>query len=92
MHAEGRTDDNEGIPVLIPFVSGAEDSVIPRSSSSRLHLPPMPFLKRRMPVLRLIICITKGIPVNDMVRAKRALRGRNVRLIGPNCPWNDHRR
>ena len=32
------------------------------------------------------MCITEGIPVNDMVRAKRALRGRNVRLIGPNCP------
>src|SRR5919197_997468 len=28
----------------------------------------------------------EGIPVNDMVKAKRALRGRDVRLIGPNCP------
>ena len=36
--------------------------------------------------IALIVCITEGIPVNDMVRAKRALRGRNVRLIGPNCP------
>ena len=36
--------------------------------------------------ITLIVCITEGIPVNDMVRAKRALRGRNVRLIGPNCP------
>ena len=36
--------------------------------------------------VKLVICITEGIPVNDMVRAKRALRGRDVRLIGPNCP------
>src|SRR5439155_2813294 len=36
--------------------------------------------------IKLIICITEGIPVNDMVRVKRALRGRDVRLIGPNCP------
>src|SRR2546427_740276 len=36
--------------------------------------------------IRLIVCITEGIAVNDMVRVKRALRDRDVRLIGPNCP------
>jgi succinyl-CoA synthetase alpha subunit len=34
----------------------------------------------------LIITITEGIPVMDMVRAKRYLQGKNVRLVGPNCP------
>ncbi len=34
----------------------------------------------------LIICITEGIPVMDMVEVKKALRGKNIRLIGPNCP------
>jgi len=34
----------------------------------------------------LIICITEGIPVLDMVKVKRALDGSNSRLIGPNCP------
>src|SRR6202521_44107 len=34
----------------------------------------------------LIVCITEGIPVNDMVKVKRALSGTNSRLIGPNCP------
>jgi succinyl-CoA synthetase alpha subunit len=36
--------------------------------------------------LELIVCITEGVPVLDMVRVKAVLRGRNVRLIGPNCP------
>src|SRR5512136_2095059 len=36
--------------------------------------------------LDLVVCITEGIPVNDMVRVKRAMEGKPTRLIGPNCP------
>jgi succinyl-CoA synthetase alpha subunit len=36
--------------------------------------------------IALVICITEGIPVQDMVKAKNYLRGTNTRLIGPNCP------
>src|SRR6476660_5281531 len=36
--------------------------------------------------IALVICITEGIPVQDMVKAKNFLQGKNTRLIGPNCP------
>ena len=36
--------------------------------------------------LDLVVCITEGIPINDMVRVKRAMEGKRTRLIGPNCP------
>ena len=36
--------------------------------------------------LDLVVCITEGIPVNDMVKVKRAMEGKKTRLVGPNCP------
>jgi succinyl-CoA synthetase alpha subunit len=36
--------------------------------------------------LELVVAITEGIPINDMVKVKRAMEGRRTRLIGPNCP------
>src|SRR5690349_24190090 len=36
--------------------------------------------------IALIVCITEGIPVQDMVKVKNYLQGKSSRLIGPNCP------
>ena len=36
--------------------------------------------------ISLVVCITEGIPVQDMVKVKNYLQGKTTRLIGPNCP------
>lgn len=36
--------------------------------------------------IRLVVCITEGIPVIDMLKVRRAMEGKKTRLIGPNCP------
>ena len=60
------------------------------ANASVIYVPP-PFaadaiLEAIDAEVELIICITEGIPVLDMVRVKRALEGSRSRLIGPNCP------
>ena len=61
-----------------------------KASASVIYVPP-PFaadsiLEAIDANLDLIVCITEGIPVLDMVKVKNALKNSNSRLIGPNCP------
>jgi succinyl-CoA synthetase alpha subunit len=76
-----------GLPVF-DTVAEAVDATAPHASV--IYVPP-PFaadaiLEAIDAKIGLIICITEGIPVRDMIAVKRALQGSPSRLIGPNCP------
>src|ERR1700759_1482549 len=76
-----------GLPV---FNTVAEIARTERVDASAIYVPP-PFaadsiLEAIDAEIPLIICITEGIPVSDMVKVRRALDGSKSRLIGPNCP------
>ncbi len=75
----------------VPVYNTVRESVAATGASvSMIYVPP-PFaadaiLEAADAGIELIVCITEGIPVNDMVKVKSALRDNNCRLIGPNCP------
>ena len=72
------------------FNSVHEAKHITDAAASVIYVPP-PFaadsiLEAIDAQIEVIVCITEGIPVLDMMRVKRALEGSSSRLIGPNCP------
>ena len=78
---------HEGIPVF-DTVAGA---VAKEGANTSLIFVPSGFaadaiLEAADAGIRVIVCITEGIPTLDMVKTARALQGRETRLIGPNCP------
>src|SRR5438309_189399 len=76
-----------GLPV---FDTVAEAKEATGCDASVIYVPPAgaadAICEAIQAEIALIICITEGIPVLDMVKVKRALTGSRSRLIGPNCP------
>jgi succinyl-CoA synthetase alpha subunit len=75
------------IPIFDTVAEAAKQT---GATSSAIFVPPAfaadAILEAVDSDLELVVCITEGIPVNDMVKVKRAMEGRKTRLIGPNCP------
>jgi len=75
----------------LPVFDTAKDAVARTGATVSMIYVPAPYaadaiLEAADAGVELIVCITEGIPVNDMVRVKATLAGYNTRLIGPNCP------
>lgn len=76
-----------GLPVFDTVADSVEKT---GATASVIYVPP-PFaadaiLEAIACELELVVCITEGVPVMDMVKVKRALSGSKTRLVGPNCP------
>ncbi len=94
---EGETDGS-GVPgrpasyrVAVPSFDTVRDAVSATGANASVVFVPPPFaadaiLEAAEAGLPLVVAITEGIPILDMVRVKRVLQGTSTRLIGPNCP------
>jgi succinyl-CoA synthetase alpha subunit len=76
-----------GVPVFNTVWDGAKET---GANASVIYVPPAfaadAIMEAADAELDLVVCITEGIPVLDMVKVKRFMAGRKTRLIGPNCP------
>jgi succinyl-CoA synthetase alpha subunit len=75
----------------VPVFNTMRDAVAETSADVSMIYVPAPYaadaiLEAADAGVKLIVCITEGIPVLDMVKVKAALEGSDCRLIGPNCP------
>ena len=94
---EGESDAS-GVPgrdaryrVDLPLFETVREAVeATGANASVVYVPPMgaadAILEAADSGIELVVCITEGIPVQDMVVVKRALHGTGTRLVGPNCP------
>jgi len=78
---------HEGIPVFNTVADAVNET---GANASVIYVPP-PFaadaiMEAADSGIPVVVCITEGIPVADMVKAKEFLRDKQTRLIGPNCP------
>jgi succinyl-CoA synthetase alpha subunit len=75
----------------LPVFNTVSEAVLATGADTSVIFVPPPFaadaiMEAAEAGIGLIVAITEGIPVQDMVKVKEYLRGRNSRLIGPNCP------
>lgn len=75
----------------LPVFNSVQDAVNETGADTSLIFVPPPFCQDSIieaidAGIKLVVCITEGIPVLDMLQVKAYMQGKDVRLIGPNCP------
>ncbi len=97
MHFEGETD-HSGVPgrddsyaVDLPVFATVREAVAETGANASVVYVPPPFaadaiMEAAAAGVELVVAITEGVPVADMIVAKRFLADKGTRLIGPNCP------
>ena len=75
----------------VPVFDCVEDSIKETGANVSIFFVPPPFaadaiIEASVSGIDLVVCITEGVPVHDMVKAKRIIDNNNTRLVGPNCP------
>ncbi|RKP55446.1 succinate--CoA ligase subunit alpha [Cohnella endophytica] len=84
-------DLENGTKVTLPIFNTVKEAVAATGATASVIYVAPPFaadsiMEAVEAELDLVICITEGIPVLDMVKVKRFMEGKKTRLIGPNCP------
>ncbi|RQO31611.1 succinate--CoA ligase subunit alpha [Taibaiella sp. KBW10] len=74
-----------------PVFNTVKDAVVTAGADTSIIFVPPAFaadaiMEASDAGIKIIICITEGIPVQDMVKAREYIKGKDTRLIGPNCP------
>ena len=75
----------------IPVYNSVEDAVLNTDADTSIIFVPPPFAPEAIieaiyAGIKVIVCITEGVPIKDMVKVKNILKNHDARLIGPNCP------
>ena len=75
----------------IPIFNLVEEAVKETSADTSIIFVPPPFaaeavIEASLAGIKVIVCITEGVPVQDMVKVKKIIEQNGTRLIGPNCP------
>ena len=79
------------VPLGLPVFNTVREAVDATGAQATMIYVPAPFCKDAIfeainAGLKLIVCITEGIPTLDMLQVKRRLEGTDITMIGPNCP------
>lgn len=79
--------DFHGVPIFNTVADAVNET---KATASAIFVPPAfaadAILEAANSGIKLIVCITEGIPANDMVKVYNVIKNMDVRLIGPNCP------